>query len=131
MSRTLTLLTAAMLFAGLPLAAHAEDYASGAIKTMKTAKGDVLTDTAGMTLYVFDKDAKNSSNCNDDCAKKWPPLKADASAKADGKFGLVTRKDGTMQWAHDGKPLYRWQGDKMPGDTTGDGVGGAWHAARN
>jgi predicted lipoprotein with Yx(FWY)xxD motif len=129
MSRTVTFLTAAMLVAGLPLAAHAEDYAAGAIKTMKTAKGEVLTDAKGMTLYVFDKDAKDRSNCYDDCAKKWPPLKADASAKMAGKFGLVARKDGTKQWAHAGKPLYLWQGDKKPGDTTGDGVGGAWHTA--
>lgn len=131
MSRTVTFLTTAMLLAGLPLAAHAQDHASGAIKTMKTTKGDVLTDANGMTLYVFDKDAKDTSNCNDDCAKKWPPLNAGASAKADGAFGIVTRKDGTRQWAHNGKPLYRWQGDKTPGDTTGDGVGGAWHAVRN
>lgn len=129
MSRTLTLLTAAILIAGLPLAAQAEDYASGAVKTMKTDKGEVLTDAKGMTLYVFDKDAKDRSNCYDECAKKWPPLKADTSAKMAGKFGVVTRKDGTKQWAHEGKPLYLWQGDKKPGDTTGDGVGGAWHAA--
>lgn len=130
MPRTVTFLTAALLVAGLPLAGHAQDYASGAVKTMKTATGNVLTDAHGMTLYVFDKDTRDSSSCNDDCAKKWPPLKADASAKADGAFGLVTRKDGTQQWTHDGKPLYLWQGDKKPGDTTGDGVAGVWHAAK-
>jgi predicted lipoprotein with Yx(FWY)xxD motif len=27
-------------------------------------------------------------------------------------------------------PLYLWQGDKKPGDITGDGVGGVWHLAK-
>ena len=42
---------------------------------------------------------------------------------------LVERKDGTKQWAYDGKPLYLWKDDKAPGDTTGDGVGEVWHTA--
>lgn len=116
---------------GAPLAAHAEDYAGGAIKTMDGASGEILTDTKGMTLYTFDKDAKDTSNCYDDCAVKWPPLMAEAAAKADGDFTLVARKDGSMQWAYEGKPLYLWQNDKKPGDVTGDGVGGVWHVAKD
>lgn len=131
MSRTTMLLAAAALMLAAPLGAHAEDYASGTIKEMKTAKGEVLTDAKGMTLYVFDKDTKDTSNCYDDCARKWPPLTASASAKADGEFTLVTRKDGTKQWAHEGMPLYLWQADKKPGDVTGDGVGGVWHVAKD
>lgn len=118
-------------FAGTALTpALAEDYASGAIKTMKTAKGEVLTDAKGMSLYTFDKDAAGVSNCNGDCAVKWPPVTAAAGAKADDEFSLVTRKDGAQQWAFNGKPLYLWQGDKKPGDVSGDGMGGVWHLAK-
>ncbi len=123
------LLAAAVMAATMPLA-HADDYAGGAIKSMKTAKGEVLTDAKGMTLYVFDKDAKGASSCYDDCAKKWPPLAAAAGAMADGKYTQIERKDGAKQWAYDGRPLYRWQNDKKPGDVTGDGVGGVWHIAK-
>lgn len=123
------LLAAAVMAVTMPLA-HADDYAGGAIKSMDTAKGEVLTDAKGMTLYTFDKDAKDTSNCYDDCAKKWPPLMAAADAMADGKYTQVARKDGSKQWAHDGKPLYLWQNDKKPGDVTGDGVGGVWHVAK-
>lgn len=130
MSRTSILLAAALLF-GPPLAVHAEDYAGGAVKTMKTDNGEILTDAKGMTLYIFDKDAKGQSNCYDECATKWPPLLADATAKADGEFTLVTRKDGKMQWAHEGMPLYLWVSDTKPGDTTGDGVGGVWHIVKD
>lgn len=110
--------------------ALAEDYASGAIKTMETAKGEILTDAQGMALYTFDKDAAGVSNCYDDCAVKWPPATAAAGAMASDDFSLVTRKDGTQQWAFKGMPLYLWQGDKKPGDISGDGVGGVWHLAK-
>ncbi|MFD2261151.1 hypothetical protein [Chelativorans composti] len=46
-----------------------------------------------------------------------------------GKFSVIKRKDGTSQWAYNGKPLYLWAGDKKPGETSGDGVGGVWHIA--
>lgn len=119
------------LLAGLATApAFAEDYASGAIKTMDSAKGEILTDAKGMALYTFDKDAQGVSNCYGDCAVKWPPVTAAADAKADGDFSLVTRKDGSQQWAFKGMPLYLWQGDKKPGDVSGDGVGGVWHLAK-
>lgn len=111
-------------------AALAEPYAGGAVIEKATAKGTILTDTKGMTLYTFDNDGDASSACYDGCAKKWPPLTALKTDKADGDYKPIARKDGTMQWSHDGKPLYRWQMDKKPGDITGDGVGGVWHVAK-
>lgn len=110
--------------------AMAEDYASGAIKTMQSAQGEILTDAKGMTLYTYDKDTAGVSNCSGGCAVKWPPLMATKGAKAAGAFTLIKRADGGEQWAADGKPLYLWQGDKKPGDVTGDGVGGVWHLAK-
>ncbi len=85
----------------------------------------------GMTLYTFRKDAKNKSNCYGDCAAAWPPFTAGASAKSDGALSIIKRKDGTRQWALNGKPLYFWAGDTAKGDVTGDGVGGVWDAVRN
>ena len=92
----------------------------------------VLTNSAGMTLYVFDKDAAGSgkSACNGDCATNWPPLMAAAGDKASGDYSIITRDDGSQQWAYKGKPLYRWAKDQKPGDTTGDGVKNVWHAAK-
>jgi predicted lipoprotein with Yx(FWY)xxD motif len=37
---------------------------------------------------------------------------------------------GKSQWAYKGKPLYFWVKDQKPGDKTGDGVNGVWHAAK-
>lgn len=90
----------------------------------------VLTNGAGMTLYVFDKDSAAKSACNGECAVKWPPLIAAANEGPRGDFSIVTRDDGARQWAHKGKPLYLWFKDQKPGDTTGDGVNNVWHTAR-
>lgn len=96
-----------------------------------TTKGKTLVDSAGMTLYVFAKDEGGKSACTGPCATNWPPLKAAADAKASGAWTLVTRDDGSHQWAYKGKPLYTWTKDKKPGDVTGDGfLNGAWSVAK-
>lgn len=89
----------------------------------------VLTNASDMTLYVFDKDAGGKSMCNGSCANNWPPLTAQAGAKAEGDYSLITRDDGSMQWAYKGKPLYLWVKDQKPGDQTGNGFNNVWHVA--
>ena len=94
-------------------------------------KGDVLADAGGMTLYVFDKDQDGKSVCNGPCAANWPPLMASPGATAGGGFSVISRDDGSVQWAYRGRPLYTWIKDQKPGDTTGDGfLNGAWHVAK-
>lgn len=95
----------------------------------QSSHGEVLADKMGMTLYTYDRDHPGTSNCYDNCANNWPPLMASGDAKATGDFTVVERKDGTMQWALKGMPLYTWVKDTKPGEVTGDGVGGVWHAA--
>ena len=113
----------------LTTSAFAEDYVGGAIKSMEIGGKEVLVGPNDMTLYIYDKDAPGVTNCYDACAENWPPLIADASAKADGEFTLVDRTDGSRMWAYKGWPLYYWVKDEKAGDTTGDGVGGVWHTA--
>ena len=97
----------------------------------KTADG-VLVGPTGMTLYTFDKDAAGSgkSVCNGPCAANWPPLMAPAEAKASGDWTVVTRDDGSRQWALKGKPVYYWVKDQKAGDRTGDGFNSVWHVAK-
>jgi predicted lipoprotein with Yx(FWY)xxD motif len=120
---------AAALLACLSGAALAQSPAAPA-KIVDTAKGKIFVDAKGMTLYVFDKDQSAKSNCNGPCAQNWPPLLADAAAKPEADWSLVTRDDGVKQWAYKGKPLYAWSKDAKPGDMTGDGFNGIWHVGR-
>ena len=124
----LILPAAATLSLALVVGAAAEDY--GPLKTMKTSAGTVLTDPQGMTLYTYDKDAKGKSNCYGECAEYWPPAKATAKDKPVGDLTIIKRKDGTLQWADDGKPLYTFVNDKKPGDATGDNKNNVWHVVK-
>jgi predicted lipoprotein with Yx(FWY)xxD motif len=109
--------------------AYAADKMPGGVQARKTDSGMVvLADAKGMTLYTSDRDMKGMSMCTGQCAMNWPPLAADADAKPMGDWTVVTREDGSKQWAYKGKPLYTFAKDAKPGDTTGDGVGkGNWH----
>ncbi|MGH9839192.1 MAG: COG4315 family predicted lipoprotein [Blastocatellia bacterium] len=122
MKRILMSITLISMSAGIAFAAP--------VKTVTSALGDVLAAENGMTLYTFKKDEVGKSNCNDACAKNWPPLMATASDKADGSYTIIERKDATKQWAKDGKPLYFWAKDVKLGDTTGNGVKDVWDVAR-
>ena len=105
-------------------------------KTMETSIGAVYTDQSGMTLYTFDKDTKGASEsaCVDKCIANWPPFLAEDGAMVEGEWTMVdvTDKDGANKkmWAYDGWPLYLYVKDTKPGEVTGDGVGGVWHAAK-
>lgn len=93
-------------------------------------RGGVLADGKGMTLYVFKKDLPMRSACYDGCAKAWPPFVASESAKGEGDFSILIRKDGGRQWAYKGQPLYFYGGDAAPGEATGDGSGKLWYVIR-
>lgn len=96
--------------------------------------GQVLTDSAGLTLYRFDKDTAEppKTACEGDCATTWPPVPADDASAGAGvdksQLGEVTRADGTKQLTIGGWPAYRYAKDVNAGDTKGQGVGGTWYA---
>ena len=58
-------------------------------KTGDSAKGKVLTNDKGMTLYVFDKDFGGKSACNGQCAGNWPPLTVAAGAMPMADYTIV------------------------------------------
>ncbi|MFI6938108.1 SCO0930 family lipoprotein [Streptomyces sp. NPDC050418] len=97
--------------------------------------GKVVTDSAGFTLYRFDKDTAKppKATCEDDCATAWPVVAADDAKAAPGVdealIGSVKRSDGTEQLTIAGWPMYRYAQDKKPGDAKGQGVGGTWFAS--
>ncbi|WP_206486135.1 hypothetical protein [Thalassotalea sp. G2M2-11] len=106
-------------------------------------QGVIYTTDSGLSLYFFDNDSAGSSACNaedgapaggsndsNSCAALWPPLLADSGAQASGDFTLITRADGTMQWAWHDYPLYSYINDSAEGDTNGDGLNDIWHLAR-
>jgi predicted lipoprotein with Yx(FWY)xxD motif len=97
----------------------------------ETSLGKVLTDANGMTLYTYDKDPKGKATCTGLCAIIWPPADAVASvAPTTGSISVITKPDGSHQWARDSHPLYAYRLDRVPGDVKGQGVDGVWQVAR-
>ena len=94
--------------------------------------GKFLVDGDGMTLYMFTKDTKDTTNCYDKCEVAWPPLLTIGKPTlADGTtaslVGSTQRKDGTMQVTYNGMPLYYYFKDHAAGDVTGQGNNNVWY----
>lgn len=116
------------------------------VRIRVTDEGPVFTDAQGMTLYwtTLDSQKPGGSHCNDTypppaaadhptlhvyyevykdkappCTAQWPPLLVSPGAKGAEKWSIVTRDDGTKQWAYNGYPVYRSYKDLRPGDVNG------------
>jgi predicted lipoprotein with Yx(FWY)xxD motif len=118
-------------------AAPSESASAGAgveIKVATSALGDIMTDGAGKTLYMFTPDEAGTPTCYDDCATAWPPLLADDAASVTAGTGLdaskitvVDRTDGGKQVKYGTWPLYYFANDAAAGDTNGQGLNDKWY----
>src|SRR4029077_2222678 len=119
-------------------ATPAPPAATGAA-TIQAAKvpgvGTVLTNSDGMTLYLFEADKGTTSTCSGDCATNWPPVTTSGNATGtmgatSSMLGTTTRDDGSTQVTYNGHPLYTYAGDTSSGTASGQGInafGGLWY----
>ena len=130
----MTKLTAAFASIALPAALAAlvvpaaPALAQSAPAGVKTTP-DGFNDAKDMPLYTYAADTTaNKSACNGPCAAAWPPLAATDGDKDMGDWTVVTRDDGSKQWAYKGKPLYTFVRDTAGQPATG--VSAAWPRAK-
>jgi predicted lipoprotein with Yx(FWY)xxD motif len=99
----------------------------------KTGAGYVLATSTGRTIYWYSDDIKGSgkSTCTGTCLAAWPAVEGAPAAapgvQLAGQLGTITRPGGVVQATYNGYPLYTYAQDMAPGQTTGNGVTGAWH----
>lgn len=98
--------------------------------------GEVVVDKNGHTVYRFLKDTAwpdPISACTGACLKKWSAVAPvdinDTKGIQKKGYMKFTRPDGVEQQTINCWPIYTFAGDKAPGDTNGQGVGGTWYAA--
>ena len=91
-----------------------------------------LTDREGRALYTYDRDRllPSESLCAAACAQLFPPYIVPESARRTDDYRWVRRSDGTRQWTLHGHPLYRYSGDRSPGQLAGDGYDNLFRLAR-
>jgi predicted lipoprotein with Yx(FWY)xxD motif len=109
--------------------APAEPAAASGVARIATAEhglGTMLVDAEGRTLYLWKADAGAASTCSGACGQDWPPVATSAAPRAGhgaqpALLGTTKRSDGTWQVTYAGHPLYRFAGDRRPGQTNGQG----------
>ena len=118
-----------------PLSVFGQD-GSVTVTTTSDDLGTYLVGPEGLTLYYFTKDlTPGQSVCLGGCLEAWPPLlvgdgqQMGAGDGVTGTLAAFARDDGSLQATYRGRPLYYWQGDTAPGETNGQGIGGAWFVA--
>lgn len=97
--------------------------------------GRILTDVGHMTLYRFAEDRYQESHCDQSCSESWEPLTINAGplvppSGLPGNLDGFIREDGRRHVTYNGWPLYRYSGDKEPGNVNGHGIDNRWRVAR-
>jgi predicted lipoprotein with Yx(FWY)xxD motif len=99
----------------------------------------VVVNPQGRSLYTLSPETSKHLLCKTgECLKRWPPLTVGSSktnlkagSGVQGRLGILRRSNGTLQVTLRGVPLYRYSGDRVSGDTNGEGIesfNGTWHA---
>jgi predicted lipoprotein with Yx(FWY)xxD motif len=102
---------------------------SATVDLAQTTLGNILVDSKGKTLYLFQADTGRHSTCTGACAAAWPPLTTTGKPTAgDGLdeplLGTSQRSDGKEQVTYNGHPLYLFTGDTAAGQANGEGSNG-------
>ena len=96
-------------------------------KVQGTRNGRMLVLDGGFSVYTYDKDSANKSNCNETCERSWKPvLAADAAPQNRGDWAVIERSPGIKQWTFRKKPLYSHVGEEDPLSLSGSDTAG-WH----
>jgi predicted lipoprotein with Yx(FWY)xxD motif len=129
---------ALVLLASTAARAWASAAAKPTVQLRQTARGKLLVDRRGFTLYVFSRDSRNHDACVgiSGCTSIWPVLKAKGAPVAGPGvkprlLGTISVGHGARQVTYAGHPLYGYIGDSSPGQTSYVGFnqsGGRWYA---
>jgi predicted lipoprotein with Yx(FWY)xxD motif len=111
----------------------------------------MVVDRDGFTVYRFDESSRPISqrrtdprvdssrdrrllSCDGGTPRDWPPVSYQQNPTLHGVdaglLGYVERIRGERQLTIRGCPIYRYSGDRQPGEATGNGHAGVWFAIR-
>ena len=78
---------------------------------LTTRAGRLVVNEQRNSIYTWDGDGPNKSNCTGECARTWIPALAPSAAQPQGEWTIVPRAPGVRQWAFRKKPVYTFSED--------------------
>jgi len=101
-------------------------------RLIRSAHAVALTDSNGFTIYAFSGDIKTEKHdcVTSACEARWVPVAAPALAATFGDFSVITRADGSQQWAYKKRPLFTNSVDQLPGDALAANLDKRWRVAK-
>jgi predicted lipoprotein with Yx(FWY)xxD motif len=95
--------------------------------------GQMLFDSRGQAIYIWEVEDSSKAQCYDDCAEAWPPVLTEGAPVGDGAvdadmLGTTAREDGTTQVTYNDHPLY-FYAHEAPGEVKCHNIathGGLW-----
>jgi predicted lipoprotein with Yx(FWY)xxD motif len=75
-------------------------------EVVSVATGRMVTLRTGFSVYTWERDGANKSNCTGSCLSSWEPVLAPDYAHPSGEWSIFERAPGIKQWAFRKKPVY-------------------------
>ncbi|MGE3476750.1 MAG: hypothetical protein AB7H70_13180 [Rhodospirillaceae bacterium] len=97
-----------------------------AFAVRQVGRGRMIVMQNGYSVYSWDGDGANASNCVKECLAKWTPVPAGKAAQPNGEWTVFERSQGVRQWAFRGRPLYTYNDDPKLRSQIGSDEPG-WH----
>jgi predicted lipoprotein with Yx(FWY)xxD motif len=91
-------------------------------KVIPTTTGRLLVNNEEFSVYTWDGDEPNKSNCKGACLEAWEPVPAPEIAVDRGEWTIVRHDSGFRQWAYRGRPLYTHRNDPGSNSFVGSDV---------
>lgn len=93
---------------------------------LTSSTGRLLVNGDDKSVYSWDGDEPNVSNCVEDCLNRWTPVRAPQMSADSGDWTIIKHPTGINQWAFRTRPLYTHNKDTRGRSFDGSDVPG-WH----
>jgi len=97
-----------------------------AFSVVQTWTGRLVVTRKAYSVYSWDGDEPEKSNCRGACLTDWTPVPAPENVTEQGGWTTFERSPGIKQWAFRGRPLYTYNYDRGERSFMGADVPG-WH----
>lgn len=93
-------------------------------QVLTSSTGRLLVNDDDYSVYSWEGDEPNVSNCVSDCLNRWTPVRAPQVASDSGDWTIIKHPSGINQWAFRSRPLYTHNKDTRGRSFDGSDVPG-------